>query len=237
MDRQTEEMFERLEQSLSAPPKYLTDEEKVEVLKKAEKDALYGFYKSLFMRQYITDFMTDGKTPLEHLESNSQKVIIDRAMNAVQSKSNYCFLTVNAYPHISQDILTKSVNKFVNRKGIVSSYFYVYEVRKPNYDGLHCHIIFYRKGKPNDIKRGAQSTFKDICNVSHPEILNIKYPSEDIIQDKISYLLGEKKESKQKGVEATIAYRTEYNLCPYYESTPPLPCRGAEKILNTPNVD
>lgn len=210
--------------------KTLTDDERITILKNAEKDALHSFYKTMFLRQYVSDFMTEGITPLQHLESKEQKQIIDRARDAVISKSNYALITINPTADITQEVLTKCITKFVSRK-LITSWFYVYEVRKEDFSGLHCHMIVYRNSKPNDLKRGCQNTFKNICDVKNPSILNIKYiDEENIINQKIPYLLGHKQDKKKPGIDATIKYRLENNLLDFYESTPPLPCRGAEKI-------
>lgn len=201
--------------------------EKLEILKKAQSDALYQFYKSMFARQYTKDFMTEGITPLSELESESQKVIIERARNAVVSKPPFAFITINPYPQITLDDFTKYINKFIRRK-IIDSYYYVYEVRKKDLTGLHCHMLIKYNCKPYDLKRNMQNTFKNVCDESNPSILNLKYIEEDILQSKIAYMNGEKKDAKKEGVEATKIYRFENGLSDYYESAPPLPCRGAE---------
>lgn len=234
MDRECDEIFERMS-IREKSDNIITDEERKMVLKKSYLKAAEKFYTMAFTRQMVQDFMVEGKRPFQELENGEQHRLLTKAVNSIAIKGEYCFMTINVYPHITLDSLQCKVEKFVKRKGIVKSYFYVYEVRKEdngNFDGLHCHLLFYRKCKPNDVKRGAQSTFKDTCNTTHPEILNIKYISEELAIEKIEYMMGQKKESKQKGVEATERYRHEYNLEPFYESTPTLPCRGAEEITD-----
>lgn len=205
--------------------------EKLTILKKAQSDALYQFYKGLFSRQYVVDFMTEGKTPLDGLESNEQKLIIERARNAVVSKPPYALITINPYHTITLDDLEKYVNKYKKRK-FIDAYMYVYEVRKEDLSGLHCHMIVKYNCKPYDLKRNTQNTFKHVCDESNPSILNIKYISEDILPSKIEYLKGHKKDDKLPGVNATKEFRFQNGLARYYDSTPPLPCRGAEEITD-----
>ena len=218
-------------------PTTMTSSEKIAVIKKAESDAIYAFYKSLFSRQFAQDFITEGITPCGELETNSQKVIIDRARNAIITKPPYALITINPYPTITLDELVKYVNKFKKRK-FIDSYLYVYEVRKEDYSGLHCHMLVKYNCKPYDLKRNSKSTFKNVCDESNPCILNFKFIEEDILQSKIEYLSGNKKDEKQPGVIATRQYRVENGLQKIYESTPPLPCRGAEYLQHTPeNID
>lgn len=221
-----DELLEKLTQQEKL---ILTNDQIREQMVKAQKDAIYGFYKSLFSRQYVLDFMSEGKTPYENLETDDQKQIIDKARNAVVSKPPYAFITVNPYKEITLDELRKYVNKFLRRK-IIDSYYLVYEVRKEDLSGLHCHMLVKYNCKPYDLKRNVKSTFKNVCDETNPCILNVKYIEYDILQSKINYMNGEKKDAKQEGVKATKVYRFQNGLPDFQESTPPLPCRGAEYL-------
>lgn len=230
-----DEQCDRLLKELNRSTSLLTEEEKKMLLKKAESEALHAFYKSMFLRQYIGDFMTEGITPLDGSESNAQKVIIDRARNAVVTKPPFALITINPYPVITLDELTKAVNKFKKRK-IIDAYAYVYEVRKEDFTGLHCHMIVKYNCKPYDLKRNVKSTFKNVCDESNPSILNIKYIEEQNLYSKLQYIKGNKKDAKMPGVTATKEYRFQNNLCELYESTPPIPCRGAELLTEAPEI-
>lgn len=199
-------------------------------INKAWMDAHYQSYKSLFMRGFAQSFMIDGETPSPHLEDSEQKKVIERVRNSVISKPPYAFITINPYATITLDQFVKYVNKFMKRK-FIDAYYYVYEVRKEDLSGLHCHMLIKYNCKPYDLKRNLQSTFKHVCDESNPHVLNIKYIEEDIIQSKISYMQGNKKDAKKEGVMATKVYRVENALSDFYESTPPFPCRGAEYLL------
>lgn len=201
---------------------------------KAQKDAIYGFYKSLFSRQYVLDFMSEGKTPYAVFESYDQKQLIEKARNAVITKPPYAFITINPYKEVTLDELQKYINKFIKRK-IIDAYYLVYEVRKNDLTGLHCHMLVKYNCKPFDLKRNAKSTFKNICDDSNPCILNIKYIEYDILESKINYMNGNKKDAKSEGVQATKIYRFQNGLSDYEESTPPLSCRGAEYLITEPS--
>lgn len=208
----------------------LSGREKYLLHKRAYADAFYQHYKGIYARQMSQDFLNTGQLPYEP-EDIECKALIDRARNAVISKPPYAFITINPYDVITLDELQKYVNKYKKRK-FIDSYYYVYEVRKKDHTGLHCHMLIKYNCKPYDLKRNTQNTFKNVCDDSNPCVLNIKYIEQDILQSKITYMNGDKKESKKEGVLATKEYRIENGLPAYFESTPSLPCRGAEYLSN-----
>ena len=214
----------------------VSQDEKLSTVAKAYKEAIYQFYKTLFARQMISDFMEDGRLPVEP----KQAEMLDyckRAANAVITKPPHCLITINVRSEVSLQQLIKKVNKFTKRK-IVREYIYCYEVRKADLSGLHCHLLCKYDCKPYDLKRNVRSTFKDVCDASHPDILNIKYVSDENLQSKYEYICGVKTEKKSEGVEASKRYREMHNLQPTYSSTPPLSCRGAEYLaIDTECVD
>lgn len=223
------ELADDILRRLESIPSIITDEERKAVIKKAELDAIYAFYKSLFSRQFCQDFIVDGITPGQHLETDSQKVIIDRARNAVITKPPYALITINPRLTITYEELEKAVNKFKKRK-FIDNYLYVYEVRKEDFSGLHCHMLIKYNCKPYDLKRNAKSTFKHVCDSDNPSILNIKFIAEDILPSKIEYLKGNKKDSKKPGVIFTKEFRFSNGIPDIFESTPQFPCRGAEYL-------
>lgn len=193
---------------------------------KAYTEAVHMFYKQLFTRQLVSNFMETGETP--HLPNDpTLRAIAERASENISSKPPYILLTVNPREDIKLNELKSKVEKYVGRS-IVTSFAYVYEVRDVD-SGLHCHILFQYKGKPYDVKRCTKNTFKNITNVDNPHCLNFKYVEEANLFDKYQYLLGNKTEKKLKSVNATKLYRLTNNLQPIYESNPTLPCRVALK--------
>ena len=206
---------------------------KLDVINRAYNDACYQFYKTLFTREFVRQYMEDGKVPIEP-DNKKQLAYIESSIQNTITKPPYILLTVNPRLDVPLSSLIKKIKKFAKRK-IVFKYAYVYEVRDVD-KGLHCHMLLQYTCKPYDFKRSAKSTFKDICDVSNPSILNIKYVNECDLESKYNYLLGDKKEKKQKGVEATKAYRIKNKLQLIYESRPPLPCRPAV-LSNIENVD
>lgn len=205
------------------------------IIEKAYQDALYQFYKTCFLRQMVTNFMNDGSLPIEVSDTYQRKLIEDQYIQN-STKSFYWFVTVSVKPGVTFQEFEKAVKKQISKK-IIKTYFYVYETRHlPDetnklFEGLHCHMLLYSTVRPYDFKKSTKNTFKDLCTINNPEIMNFKNIPEDLIQDKINYMLGDKKESKQKGVSLTKAFRTRNNIEEYYESTPPFSCRGAKEIL------
>lgn len=208
----------------------ISEHEKQVIITKAYKDSLYTFYKTLFQRQMVQDFMNEEKVPVVPTDLNMRQYV-EKAISNQSIKPPYILITVNAYPDLDFEQLKKKVEKFVNRR-FVSAFIYAYEVRKEDLTGLHCHMLIHYNCKPHDVKRNAKSTFKDCCNVKDDRILNFKFVNPDNLQSKIEYVKGVKKDAKMKAMDYTHKFQAEHILQPYYESTPQLPCRGAEEIAN-----
>lgn len=205
----------------------ITLEDIKKVHKKAYLESLQCFYKTAYLREHVRRFAEDGSLPYTPDDPSLREMLHNQA-NTLISKPPYMLLTINPKTD-DLESLQKSVKKFIKKKTI-KHYLYCYEVRKQN-AGLHCHILLEYDDKPYNFKRGTKNTFKNICDVNNPHILNFKFIELDHIQSKIDYLKGDKKESKQEGVKATILYRTEKDLLPIYESNPPFPCRVAVENL------
>ncbi len=198
-----------------------------ETINKAYKDAVYDFYKVMFKRQFVMDYMKDGTLPEETKDPKHVKLLSDLFTNT-QQKPPYVLITINPRPTVEFPEFEKIINKVIKKKAI-KAFMYVYEVRGEG-KGLHCHIIAYYDCRPFDLKKGLQNTCKSICDISNPSILNLKYLPEDIVPAKVQYLLGNKTERKQAGVEDTKNFRIQNNILPVYESVPPLPCRDTKQL-------
>lgn len=209
-------------------PTNITDSDTDAVNKKAYLAALEGFLKTAYQREMVRNFMEDGTLPYVPKDPKLLKMLESQA-NAVSSKPPYLFVTVNPRPEVTLTELKKSIEKFLKKKSI-SQYFYVYEVRTEN-TGLHCHILLKYDIKPYDFKRSTKNTFKNVCDSSNPSCLNFKFVEEDTLQSKVEYLLGDKKDSKKKGVNFSIEYRKKNNIPAFVESSPPLPCRATQKNI------
>lgn len=154
----------------------------------------------------------------------SQQKAIEIHTENITTKSPYVLLTVNPRGGITLKQFMQKIEKFVT-KSFVKEYYYVYEVRNGE-DGLHSHVIFRYTCRPYDLKKSMKTFFQDICDSSNYNILNYKFIPEETIKDKIDYLEGKKKESKQKSYNDTLAYRNKYKLKSCYESSPSLSCRA-----------
>lgn len=197
---------------------------------KAIADAQYQFLKTGFLRQYIANFMEDGTLPFK-METIEGIKLMEQAADRMSTKPPYILLTINPREEIELLEFKKKVEKFADRK-IVSRYAYVFEVRKKD-KGLHCHMLVQYDCKPYDFKRAARSTFKNVCEVNNPCILNIKYVSLDQLDSKMNYLKGEKSDKKNKSVKYTRRYRRKHELEAMYQSNPKLaivPCGVTKQI-------
>lgn len=208
------------------PSPEITNAELSAINKKAYLAALEGFLKTCYQREMVRGFMTEGKLPYTPEDEGLLKMLKDQA-EAVTTKPPYMLVTVNPRPEVKLPELKKAIEKFL-RKKTISQYFYVYEVRTED-TGLHCHILLKYDIKPYDFKRGAKNTFKGVCDSSNPSCLNFKFIDEDTLPSKVEYLLGNKKDSKMKGVSQCRKFRIANNLPAFIESSPPLPCRATQK--------
>jgi len=201
-----------------------SEEDIKKTINKAYLDSLHQFYKTAFLKEHVRAFCEEGKTP--NKLTPELQIMMDNQANTLMTKPPYMLLTINPRPDVSLAQLKKVVEKIVSKKTI-THYAYVYEVRKKD-SGLHCHMLLKYTDKPYSFQRGLKNTAKHICTVNHKEIFNMKYIEEDHVPEKISYFLGNKKDSKKAGVIDTVAYRKAQNLETMYESSPPLPCRATQ---------
>lgn len=202
---------EHLKLQAKFPP---NDNDYQKVAERAYKEALLQFYKTIYLRQMVEDFMSDGTIPLE-IVCPTKRAMIDRRASSCITKPPFCMITINPRPGTTLEELQNKVEKFVSRKMILD-YLYAYEVRNAA-GGLHCHVIVRYQSKPYDLKRGTKSTFKNICDSNNPQILNFRWIEEADLPAKIQYIQGRKQDKKMKGVKHTEAYRLENNLQPLYQ--------------------
>lgn len=207
----------------------ITAKEKNAILRDSYKKSLAKYYETFFLRDMVDNFLHDGSMPLS-TDNPLILAVTDRSINRVLTKPPFMFITIN--PRIDYfEELSKKVEKFVRRK-IVAEYAYAYEHRNAS-GGLHCHLLLRYIGKPHEFKRCAKSTFKNICDVNNPHILNFKFIEEEHLLQKYNYLKGDKSDKKKKSVQATMAWRKAEKIPDLVESTPQLPCRGTEVISDS----
>lgn len=194
------------------------------ILIKAQDGAKQMLFQRACLNEYFQTFQETGDLPI--VANGEVKQIMEAQCKKLSSKPPFCLITINPRSDITLPVLKKTVEKFLKKKTI-PQWFQVYEVRKGE-TGLHAHILLRYTPTPFAFKRGAQNTFKNVCDSKNSSILNFKFIQENILLDKINYMLGEKKDSKLKGVKDTILYRKKHSLPKYEESSPPLTCRATQ---------
>lgn len=205
----------------------ITENELDKINKKAYMEALHGFLKISYQREMVRQFCQDGILPYVPKDLKLKQMLESQA-DALSTKPPFMMVTVNPRNDVTLSQLKKKIEKFINKKTIMT-YLYVYEVRKEN-EGLHCHIILQYESKPYDFKRSGKNTFKTICDSSNSHCLNFKFITEADLPQKIDYLLGNKKDSKLAGVECSVNYRKINKLPAFVESSPKLLCRATLKL-------
>lgn len=206
----------------------ITDTELQKINKKAYLEATYQFLKTAYMREHVRRFAEDGKLPLEPQDSELLTMLNCQA-DSVMSKPPYMLITVNPRAEVSLSELKRVIAKLISKR-CITHYYYVYEVRKADYTGLHCHILVMYTGRPYDFKRSVRNTCKHICDAKNPNILNFKYVDASLLLSKISYMSGDKSAKKLAAVGWTVTYRQREGLEDAYESSPPFPCRATQQL-------
>lgn len=187
--------------------------------------AIYkGFVKA------ITDICCDA-TKLEIREGKIENTklinIYEGYKKNIDNKyGNVLFITINPRPDVTLVDFMKAMNKFKSKVWI-EDYIYVYEQRGTDESqqgkGFHSHILLWKPDnkKSHEVIRETKNTFKNVCSVENPSILNIQNCKDEDIQKRKNYMLGEKglqndpsKEAKQK---VDVEWRKSVELEPYYK--------------------
>ena len=169
--------------------------------------------------------------PLRALASVKQdncKLLLKKALIAESkpdTKKNYLYLTINPKPDYPLLDFMKKIRKTLESKLFIDS-LAVIEQRgtdeKTMGTGYHAHILFKRvtplnEGRtPTNIKRNLQDSYKKVCLVKNPDIMNFQFISHEYAEDKLEYMLGKKtgkgKDLKQK---YDIPFRAQNNIPEY----------------------
>lgn len=193
-------------------------------LRTVEKKAQEKFIEQVLLKHYSENFANSGEMPTDVEDVKEITLAADKVSERYNRKPRNCLLTVNPKPGVSLDELKGLMLKLIS-KSYIDRYLYVYEVRKADYTGLHVHMVCTYTGRPNNFQRGIKSLFRRVCDVDNSSILNFKFLPDELVSEKLDYLLGKKQKKKQVGVQASIAFRKDKDLQPHYESDPPLSCR------------
>lgn len=187
--------------------------------------AIYrGFTKA------ISDMVCDA-TKLEIREgkiNNSKLISIYEGYkkNIDNKYGNVLFITINPRPDVSLEDFMRAMNKFKSKVWI-EDYIYVYEQRgitkEESGKGFHSHILLWKPDnkKSHEVIRETKNTFKNICSIDNPSILNIKNCKDEDIEKRKNYMLGHKNTeadpSKQVKQEIDLIWRDRNNIENYYQ--------------------
>lgn len=148
----------------------------------------------------------------------------------IDIKKTHIFLTISPPPEYYEDLnnlkdfLTR-IEKTLKGKKWIEEYLYVIEQRGETESdmgkGFHTHIILnLPKLKPSLIRSQLGYYFKQIMDVNHNSIFNIKYiDNEQMFRKKDSYLLGQKKDiTKHLKQDMDVLFRERYHIEKFYSS-------------------
>lgn len=189
--------------------------------------AIYkGFSKA------ITDICCDA-TKLEIREGKIDNHKLIRIYEGYKKNidnkfGNILFITINPRPDIQLEEFKKSMKKFIS-KVWVEDYIYVLEQRGTTEEdsgrGFHSHILLWKPDnkKSHEVIRETKNTFKNICSIDNPQILNIQNCKLEDVNKRKNYMIGLKglthDPTKQDKQNIDIGWRQRNNIQPYYSKT------------------
>lgn len=200
----------------------------IETLKEfndAKKDWDKQLIKRLITLEYNAGVMGDKYKKIVEYEKSLKGQI--RENLAKEHNNLYCFITISPKDKVTLGDFILKVEKLVARN-MFREYLYVFEQRGSKVDeqgkGFHAHILLIRNTdyKPYKIRENTKNTFKSICHVEDPHILNIQFLGEDFAKDKQNYITSEKTgvaadgEKKTVHQEIDIIWRKQNNIKPFY---------------------
>lgn len=200
------------------------DVKKISEVREATELQFYKnkYLKILNMKYQLKDL---GKHMSQFKDNEDELRFKIKEKVAREHNNSHLFITVNPKPHkqdhdvkLVLEEFVKKVIKFINRNFCVEA-LAVIEQRGVNEEelgkGYHAHIALKRNVnyRPSDIIKGAKNTFKTVCDVKNPSLLNVSTHGEDFHKDKVVYIqgikTGEGKDIKQK---MDKLFRKKYNL-------------------------
>ena len=105
---------------------------------------------------------------------------------------NILFITINPRPDIKLEEFHKCIKKFISKVWI-EDYIYVMEQRgvteEESGKGFHAHALIWKPDskKSHEVIRETKNTFKNICSIDNPQILNIQNCKEEDIDKRKNY--------------------------------------------------
>lgn len=178
----------------------------------------------------ITDMVCDA-TKLEIREGkipNAKLITIYEGYkkNIDNKFGNVLFITINPRPDVPLNEFIKTMDKFKSKVWI-EDYIYVYEQRGTTEEesgkGFHAHILIWKPDskKSHEVIRETKNTFKKVCSIENPSILNIKNCKDEDIEKRKNYMLGQKNietdPTKQIKQEIDLLWRRRLKIDEYYK--------------------
>ncbi len=177
----------------------------------AQKSVFRSMMVEHWKKQYYSGTYSD-RMP------DSYRDIIDTIVDK-RTKPPYLFITINAKSEITNTNFIKAIFKMLSKKWL-TSYIGAFEFYGTELDKhTHFHMLVNRKSKiPSEVIRELKRSVYQICDTENPHIFNVKYlqNEEAVLQQKVNYILGIKKEEKNESVELNSISRKKYGLKPYY---------------------
>ena len=177
--------------------------------------ASFQIQKNIWTR-YINHYIDENKS-VDILLLETPEITIHDAYRLINQKSaqeNYWLLTFNPRED-NLEKLQQVIERFLGYKNLIKEYFYTYEIRNSE-GGLHCHMLVEsHKPRSELLKRAIASSEK----IFYSSTINVDIVKQKVRKDKtLSYLMGDKEESKKYAYELTQKYRKKYHLEDFYKS-------------------
>jgi len=180
-------------------------EQKVEYLQKIRNDIEDEFKVKAFSECILNKYRAHYNKLIDEGNADEcmplMKVINQEKAKADESKSDFCFITVNPAPGVPLSDFRKAVEKSV-KKTFIKKSLYVLEQRGETMEelgkGFHTHILIDKGDfRPSHLRREFARTFSKVCDTSNPHCFNVNYCKIEDLPKRQKYMLGVKSDPKK----------------------------------------
>lgn len=167
-------------------------------------------------RQSVARFAAEAKSKA-HTKASDQVAFEDAYSEIKISKGRtpFCLMTINPKPEITFAELEQTL---INACDVYFVwYVYSFEIRSKPDQGLHCHVLAQIKEKKQN------RNFSQIKDYFYPVMcgnkkhIDVRYVKSDELEKVFEYIQKTRvAKSKKSAVEATLSWREENGIDPYY---------------------
>lgn len=149
-----------------------------------------------------------------------QELAFRAAMDSEKSEKTgkpekWIWITINPKPEVKLPEFVRTISKMYN-KSWIDQYAYVYETTENNH--FHSHGLIKTFYEPARARKELANTVKNITTITNHHCFKFVILDQTKAAQKMSYMLGSKKQSKMAGVKLTHQWRKDEMLKEIYEN-------------------